>query len=277
MVCDQQWLNRNFFVAALVYEFYVNLSPSIMVDGSAQFHKVYVRGHVFNFSAKLINDLFGFGSEEDEVDELSDDEVNKDDIATELYGVDSVWPIEKRLKVSKLTTTYAMLTRVGKYKWFPTTHGSTIYLGIGNFLYKLGKYIFDQIVSHANINASRSHMVFPSLITMLLLVQAPICQPHEPRTSLKRIRIVTNRFLKGNRVFDIQGKPSASQNPASTSATASSVTSQEIIAELRQLRTSHDHLTANVEKILLQQAEFVKQQGVLYDALTGFIRLAARK
>lgn len=34
------------FVAAVVYEFYENLSSRISVEGSPQFQKVYVRGHV---------------------------------------------------------------------------------------------------------------------------------------------------------------------------------------------------------------------------------------
>lgn len=36
------------FVAAVIYEFYANLSPTIFVVGSPQYHKVYVRGMSLN-------------------------------------------------------------------------------------------------------------------------------------------------------------------------------------------------------------------------------------
>lgn len=79
-----------------------------------------------------------------------------------------------------------------------------------------GRYVFKQIVSHADYTSGRTNLVFPSLIFELLKAQYPIHKPEESFTSLKHFQIVQQRFLKGNRLVDIQGETSNNDPSAHT-------------------------------------------------------------
>lgn len=113
------------FVAAVVYEFYENLSSSISVVGSPQFQKVYVRGHVYDFIADLINEYFGIKVHDSDDVEVwlnplsSDDELDMDKVAIKLAGRAMVWKAGTRILCSQLTLKYTMLARVGLFNWFP--------------------------------------------------------------------------------------------------------------------------------------------------------------
>ena len=42
------------FVTKVVHEFYANLSDNIVVEGEDQYEKVFVRGHIYEFSQMVI-------------------------------------------------------------------------------------------------------------------------------------------------------------------------------------------------------------------------------
>ena len=46
------------FVKNFIFEFYANLVAEIDDPASKVFHKVYVRGHLFDFSPIVINEFF---------------------------------------------------------------------------------------------------------------------------------------------------------------------------------------------------------------------------
>ena len=80
---------------------------------------MFVRGHVYEFSPKVIYDflkipLYGFDDFEKDYD--------MDAIATELLGIESKWPGKKTLKVSNLTLKYAGLHKIAMTNWWPTSH-----------------------------------------------------------------------------------------------------------------------------------------------------------
>ena len=71
------------FITKVVHESYANLSDNIVVQGKAQFEKVFVKGHVYKFSPRVISEYFNipipgnFNFEKEYV---------LDDVATELLG-----------------------------------------------------------------------------------------------------------------------------------------------------------------------------------------------
>lgn len=108
------------------------MSPLISVKGSPLFQKVYVRGHVSDFSADMINEYLVFKLLDSDDAEFwinplpSDDDFNMDIVATELTGHPMIWKAETRRLCSQLTSKYTMLTRVGLFNWFSSLHQSTI-------------------------------------------------------------------------------------------------------------------------------------------------------
>jgi len=63
----------------------------------------------------------------------------------------------------------------------PTTHSSDIATGLAKFIYVVGtkskmdfgRYIFDQTVKHAQTNAVRLPIAFPTLLCSIMLDQHP--------------------------------------------------------------------------------------------------------
>ena len=55
---DKSWkstiTNIPRFVTKVVHEFYANLSDNMVVQGDSQFEKVFVRGHIYEFSPRVI-------------------------------------------------------------------------------------------------------------------------------------------------------------------------------------------------------------------------------
>lgn len=182
----------------------------------------------------MINEYFGIKLHDSDDPDVwlnpppSDDELDMNKVGTEITGRSMVWKAGSRILCSHLTSKYTMLTRVGLFNWFPSLHQSSIDHDNCCFIYRVGKglelnlgdYVFRQIVSFADHITGRASLPFPSLIFELLKAQHPIHSPEEPFTELKRFQIVQHRFLKGNRVVDIQGESSIKNTcPHSTPTT----------------------------------------------------------
>ena len=58
-------LNIPYFVTKVVHEFYANVSDNILVEGEEQFEKVFVRGHVYDFSSRVISEYLNISIPED--------------------------------------------------------------------------------------------------------------------------------------------------------------------------------------------------------------------
>ena len=71
------------FITKVVHEFYTTLSDNILVQGEPQFERVFVRGHIYEFSSRAICEYLNipipenFNFEKDYV---------LDDVATKLHG-----------------------------------------------------------------------------------------------------------------------------------------------------------------------------------------------
>ena len=91
IICERGWestiSNIPRFVSKVIHEFYANLSDEMLVEGEEQFEKVFVRGHVYDFSPRVISEYLNifipenFNFERDYV---------LDDVASELLGYKTV-------------------------------------------------------------------------------------------------------------------------------------------------------------------------------------------
>ena len=97
------------YVSKVVREFYANLSEHMDILGKLTYKNVYVCGHIYAYSPKVICNylkipLFDF----DEFEK----EYGMNEVATELLGIEFKWPKKNTLKVLDLTLNYAGLHKI---------------------------------------------------------------------------------------------------------------------------------------------------------------------
>ena len=102
------------FVTKVMHEFYVNLSDNIVIEGNNQYEKVFVRGHVYEFSPRVICEYLNISIPKNF--KFKKDYV-LDDIATELLGYKLVWPNTNLLRVADLTLKYNGLNKIAISNW----------------------------------------------------------------------------------------------------------------------------------------------------------------
>ena len=91
-VHDRKWLKTvsciKGFVPRIVHEFYANMSEDIETKRHPCYYKVYVRGHVYDFSCRFINDLFQAPSFD--FDDSNKDYDDDDEVATKLRDTENL-------------------------------------------------------------------------------------------------------------------------------------------------------------------------------------------
>ena len=172
------------FITQVVHEFYANFSDNIVVEGEDQFEKVFVRGHVYEFSPRVISEYLNisipahFNFEKYYV---------LDDVATKLLGYKTFWPKTNVLRVPDLTLKYNGLYKIALSNWYPTNHVSTLSRDFATLLFDigtgapvhLGQIIFDLIVLHRCGNNMSYKLPFLALIFRFLEGQKPLQEPNE--------------------------------------------------------------------------------------------------
>ncbi|XP_058732716.1 uncharacterized protein LOC131604282 [Vicia villosa] len=89
------------------------------------------------------------------------------------------WPLKGKLYASKLSIKYVMLHKIGAANRVPTNHKSIVVTVLGKFIYVVGTktrfdngtYIFDQTMKHAGSFSVKGPIVFPSIISGIILNQ----------------------------------------------------------------------------------------------------------
>ena len=149
------------------------MNDNIVVLGEKEFEKVYVSGHIYNFSPRAIYMYL-------HILVLVDNPYEKDnvldDVATKLLGYKCVWPKSNVFKVADLTLKYNGLHQITFSNWLPTKHVTTISRDFATVLYdigigvpmQLGQLFFDFIVSYRYRQNENQKLPFPSLIFWLL-------------------------------------------------------------------------------------------------------------
>lgn len=161
----------------LVKEFVVNIPDGCDDTKSADYGKVYVRGNVATFSPTVINKFLGRTDEPQDELEVTDDQVYKEIMTKQVRH----WPNKGKLFVGKLSVKYAILPRIDAANWVPINHTSTIFTGLGKFIYVVGtkrefdfgKNIFEQVLKQAFSTAVKMPIWFPFLICRIIINQHP--------------------------------------------------------------------------------------------------------
>ena len=113
IVCERGWestvTNIPRFVTKVVLEFYANLSDNLLVETEDEFQKVFVQGHVYEFSPRVISEYLNIT-----IPENFNYERNYvlDDVAFELLGHKTTWPRTNVLRVTDLTLKYNGLHKI---------------------------------------------------------------------------------------------------------------------------------------------------------------------
>jgi len=134
-----------------------------------------------NFSPNIINDFPGvivIGVAEVEA---TDNQISQKITANHVM----VWPKKGKISSRKLSVKYAILNRIGAANWVPTTQmfGEICYIATGLAKFTnamrtktkmyIGRYVFDQTVKHAKIDAVKFPIAFPTLLCNIMLSQHP--------------------------------------------------------------------------------------------------------
>jgi hypothetical protein len=178
------------YVRRVVQEFICNLHPNVIVPESHTFHKVFVRGKLYDISPSAIRNVLKCQVTE------SDAPIQEDAMWRELTnGLRSSQTPATRVQSALLKSSYAVLLRIAASNWMPTTHKATVPTSLAELIYKikqglsvdLGQRIYDLLLSFSRdtnkINALG--IPFPVLIYQLLLslgFQKKDVEMEEPRS-----------------------------------------------------------------------------------------------
>ncbi|XP_057452339.1 uncharacterized protein LOC130744168 [Lotus japonicus] len=172
----------------LVREFIVNIPTDCDGESSSEYMKVYVRGKCVNFSLEVVNEFLGRRP----VARL-DEEPELNRVAKTLTGkMVKKWPKKGLLPSGKLTTKYVVLFKI---RWPP---------------------IISLTLKHAGSYAVRLSILFPSLLSELIVKQHPhVVRPDETQGNKPMPLKFDYRLFVGTHDPDIM--LSAAKGPASTS------------------------------------------------------------
>lgn len=139
-----------------VLEFYANLVKEINNPATDMFHKVFVRGHLFDFSPAVINEFFESHCP------VVDFEANYDVIIAEITAhVRCKWPPAKSFPVTVLSLKSSVLHKIALKNWMPSTHAIGVKKPLAKLLYLIGtatpfdfgQLVFNQIINNAEATA----------------------------------------------------------------------------------------------------------------------------
>ena len=135
---------------------------------SPEFHKVFERGHRFDFSPSIINQYLS----------CPDPEGPSATVFVLTKGKYSSWPKNNNLHFSILSTRYSILHKIGVYNWLPITHKFTITKSLPSLLYligtkqsfNLGRLMFDHVLRHIESKAQKLGICYSSIFLGFLLL-----------------------------------------------------------------------------------------------------------
>ncbi|XP_057432424.1 uncharacterized protein LOC130725192 [Lotus japonicus] len=228
----------------LLRKFIVNIPTDCDDDSSSEFMKVYVRGKCVNFSPEVVNEFLGRSPVAG-----TDEEPGLNRVAKTLTGkMVKKWTKKGLLPFGKLTTMYVVLFKIGCANWMATNHFSGVTPPLARMLYLIGtrgefdfgKLVFDQTLKHAGSYAVRLPILFPCLLSELIVKQHPhVVRADEPQGKRPLPLKFDYHLFAGTHVPDIV--LSASKGSASTSGTQAVGSSKDdILAEFRAVSKSLD-------------------------------------
>ena len=167
------------YVEQVVAEFYAGL-PDTKVEADAEEVAVQVRGHTYEFSPIMINEVLHVEPlDEDEVEEETTlDSISKSELAEFLTeGTRKEWD---NLTTADLSSCYGALMIIAAYNWIPSTHKTHVSVDRARLIYKMargirvdmGRLIFRQVLNLGVVQKNDSRwLIFPRLIMSVLQKQ----------------------------------------------------------------------------------------------------------
>ncbi|XP_057447381.1 uncharacterized protein LOC130739159 [Lotus japonicus] len=234
----------------LVREFIVNIPSDCDDESSDEYRKVFVRGKCINFSPEVVNEFLGRSPSV-----VTEKEPNLNRIANTLTGkLVKKWPTKGLLPSGKLTAKYAVLYKIGTANWMATNHLSGVTPPLARMLYLVGtggefdfgKLVFEQTLKHAGSFAVKLPILFPCLLSELMVHQHPdILRSNEPQGKKPLPLKFDYRLFAGTHVPDILLSAAMGTTSAGGSTTPNS-NKEDIVAELREIsKTLHDTILAS--------------------------------
>ncbi|KAI3454895.1 hypothetical protein Pfo_011558 [Paulownia fortunei] len=146
--------NTKPYMTKVVKEFYCNLHDDIIKPDSTKFGQIFIRGKIYLFSAKMVNDYL--------------ESLN-------------AWPRNSTsFPTAQLTLKYAIFYKKVVTNWTLTSNDTVtvrdqamlLYcIGIGHF-FNLSRHIMRTITKHAEVKTTVGHFSFPFLIYNMLVSQS---------------------------------------------------------------------------------------------------------
>lgn len=263
-------------VKDIVLEFYANLVTGANDHKSPMFHKVFVRGHLFDFSPAIINDYYGSHRP------VVECEATYDQIISELTAsVCSNWPGSKSFPAVELSLKYSVLHKIALKNWMPSTHSTGVNKPLAKLLYMIGlscyfdigQLIYDQIVGNAEVLFTYQVLPFPSLIYGVLMSQIDIKKSKEVLVTLPGELRILKKLLSGKHVDVVQGESlSVSEDELPQDASCSQ--SAAAIKKLVPFNTCR----RNYKSLLLMRRKFYRSSKILFSKkgrLRHFLRISS--
>ena len=105
---------------------------------SLEFEKVYISGHVYEFSPKAICEylktpIYSFNE--------FDKTYNMDGVESELLRIKSTWPKNDSLRTAEITLKHSGLRKISKNKWSLTTHYTTLSKDMANLVFDIRSHV----------------------------------------------------------------------------------------------------------------------------------------
>ncbi|XP_050890348.1 uncharacterized protein LOC127095744 [Lathyrus oleraceus] len=249
----------------LVKEFMMIIPDGCDDTKSDDYGKVYVRGNVVTFSPTVINKFIGRTDEPQVELEVTNDQVCKEITTNQVRH----WLNKGKLFAGKLSVKYAILHRIGTSNWVPTNHTSTIFTGLGKFIYVVGtkrafdfgKYIFEQVLKQAFSTVVKMPICFPSLICGIILNQHPsILLPIDSVKKRDSFLSLHYKLFAGTHVSDIVMTSSQTPGPATSKKNAIAQlkeTCKEIEYSIRSITTTKIKLETLMKVMMKEEKKEV--------------------
>jgi hypothetical protein len=165
---------------------------------------------------------------------------------------------------------YVILNRIGAINWFPTTHSSTIAIGLARFIYAIetgtdadfGSYIFDQTMPHGKSWAVKLAIGFPSLICGIILEQHPnILLPEDELCKRESLISLHYKLFEGKHDADITVPSKKVASPGKVAS--SSMNRKAMIISMEAAVRALDEQKKELEKVItaLKQEE-AEEEGI---------------
>ncbi|XP_057444209.1 uncharacterized protein LOC130736391 [Lotus japonicus] len=242
----------------LIREFIVNIPVDCNDVDSPGFQKVFVRGKCITFSPAVVNEFLM----RDAV-VVNEGEPSLHMVAHTLTGgLVKKWPKQGLLPSAKLSAKFAVLNKIGAANWVATHHTSGVTPQLAKMIYLIGTkskfdfgtHVFEQTITHADSYAVKVPIMFPTLLTELIVHQHPdIVRPNESQGKKLDPLKFDDRLFAGTHVPDMV-LPTAKDSESASGSKLPGPATKDVLAELiATSKTLEDTIHANEEEADLEE------------------------